>query len=227
MATTSCGGLRDGDNIVWGTSGDGDNIVWGTAADGDNIVWGTDCGGADCDNIVWGTAADGDNIVWGTAADGDNIVWGTADDGDNIVWGTAADGDNIVWGTAADGDNIVWGTFGDWDHIVWGAPTVIRASGMGGRSRPHQDHPTPVECVPAGVPQSEGRRVVGQPGEASAITFISSDGRPVPKPWRGRRGCAHQRNRIDTSGCAKDGADDGVDVAASGCRPANGLQRLA
>ncbi|HEX5473637.1 MAG TPA: S8 family serine peptidase [Vicinamibacterales bacterium] len=85
------------DNIVWGTNIVwSSNIVWGTSMlgvrDGDNIVWGTALGRDGGDNIVWGTAAGrdgGDNIVWGTSLLGpDNIVWGTLDRADNIVWGT-------------------------------------------------------------------------------------------------------------------------------------------
>jgi serine protease AprX len=166
----------DGDNIVWGTScgsGEcGDEIVWGASAD--DGVWGT----TDGDNIVWGTSSDGDNIVWGTAADGDNIVWGTAADGDNIVWGTAADGDNIVWGTAADGDNIVWGTFGDWDHIVWGADG--NQSIWDGWPISRQPS-TSVEWYRLFL----NRKVdVWWVAREFGDSFISGDGRPVPKPWR-------------------------------------------
>jgi serine protease AprX len=98
-------GMRNSDNILWGTW-DGDNILWGTW-DGDNILWGT----WDGDNILWGTSeSSGNNVIRGTSvSDGDNILWGTWD-GDNILWGTSvSDGDNILWGTW-DGDNILWGT---------------------------------------------------------------------------------------------------------------------
>jgi len=79
-------------NSVWGS-----NIIWGNRMigmrDGDNIVWGS---WAADDNIVWGNLNE-DNIVWGNLSD-DNIVWGNAFD--NIVWGNLWD-DNIVWGNGA------------------------------------------------------------------------------------------------------------------------------
>jgi hypothetical protein len=87
------------DNIVWSTGPVwGNALAAGRVIgmrQGTNVIWGTSAGWRD---VIWGTGiSDGDNILWGTW-DGDNILWGTWD-GDNILWGTW-DGDNILWGTA-------------------------------------------------------------------------------------------------------------------------------